>query len=129
LIERYYSEKMKRTLVIGASENPERYSNKAIKALLTHDHEVVAIGGRAGEVAGIIFGSEKKNFDNIDTVTLYVGSKNQPEYYQYILDLKPQRVIFNPGTENQEFAKQLETAGIYPEIACTLVLLVTGQYE
>lgn len=120
---------MKKTLVIGASENPDRYSNKAIKALVSHNHEVVAIGLREGEVAGISFNSEKKAFENVDTVTLYVGPQNQPEYYKYILGLNPQRVIFNPGTENPEFIAKLESAGIYPEIACTLVLLATGQYE
>ena len=120
---------MKKTLVIGASENPDRYSNKAIKALVSHQHEVVAIGLRAGEVAGVAFSSERKAFDGIDTVTLYVGPQNQPEYYSYILNLKPKRVIFNPGTENPEFIAKLESAGIYPEIACTLVLLATGQYE
>jgi len=120
---------MRKTLVIGASENPERYSAKAIKALVSHNHEVVAIGLREGEVAGVPFNSLKKEFDNIDTVTLYVGPKNQPEYYEYIVGLKPQRVIFNPGTENPEFIEQLKAADIYPEIACTLVLLATGQYE
>jgi predicted CoA-binding protein len=120
---------MKKTLVIGASENPDRYSYKAIKALVSHQHEVVAIGLRKGEVAGISFDSEKKAFENIDTVTLYIGPQNQPEYYSYILGLKPRRVIFNPGTENPEFISQLEASGIYPEIACTLVLLATGQYE
>lgn len=120
---------MKKTLVIGASENPDRYSNKAIKALVSHNHEVVAIGLRAGEVSGVAFDSEKKAFENVDTVTLYVGPQNQPEYYNYILSLKPKRVIFNPGTENPEFINQLKSANIYPEIACTLVLLATGQYE
>lgn len=119
---------MKRTLVIGASENPERYSNKAIRALLGHNHEVVAIGLRSGQVDGMAFGSEKKDFGNIDTVTLYVGPQNQPEYYDYIIGLKPRRVIFNPGTENPEFTTRLEAAGIYPEVACTLVLLATSQY-
>jgi len=120
---------MKKTLVIGASENPDRYSYKAIKALVSHQHQVVALGLRAGEVAGIPFNSEKKAFEGIDTVTLYVGPQNQPEYYSYIIGLQPKRVIFNPGTENPEFIAQLEAAGIVPEIACTLVLLATGQYE
>lgn len=120
---------MKKTLVIGASENTDRYSNKAIKALVSHGHEVVAIGLRKGEVAGVPFDAVKQDFVNIDTVTLYVGPQNQPEYYQYIESLKPRRVIFNPGTENPEFISQLKASGIYPEIACTLVLLATGQYE
>ena len=120
---------VKKTLVIVASENPDRYSNKAIKSLVSHNHEVVAIGLRAGEVAGVSFYSEKKAFENVDTVTMYVGPQNQPEYYNYVLGLKPKRVIFNPGTENPEFITKLESAGIYPEIACTLVLLATGQYN
>lgn len=120
---------MKKTLVIGASENPDRYSNKAIKSLVEHGHEVLGIGLRAGEVAGVSFTPEKEAFQNIDTVTLYVGPQNQAEYYSYIIGLKPRRVIFNPGTENPEFIAQLKTAGIFPEIACTLVLLATGQFE
>ncbi len=120
---------MKKTLVIGASENPDRYSNKAIKALVNHGHPVVAIGLREGVISGISFNSEKQNFNDIDTVTLYVGPLNQPEYYSYIIGLKPKRVIFNPGTENPEFIAQLKASGIYPEIACTLVLLATDQYE
>jgi predicted CoA-binding protein len=120
---------MRKTLVIGASENPERYSAKAIKALVDNKHEVVAIGLREGEVAGVPFNAEKKEYENIDTVTLYVGPKNQPDYYDYIMGLRPKRVIFNPGTENPEFIEQLKAADIYPEIACTLVLLATGQYE
>lgn len=120
---------MKKTLVIGASENPERYSNKAIHALINHGHEVVAIGLRPGTVAGVPFNAEKKAFRDIDTVTLYVGPQNQPEYYDYVIGLKPNRVIFNPGTENPEFIEKLKAAGIYPEVACTLVLLATGQFE
>ncbi len=118
-----------KTLVIGASENPERYSFKAISALISHHHQVVALGLRKGKVAGVTFDTEKKTYENIDTVTLYVGPQNQAEYFTYIISLKPRRVIFNPGTENPAFITQLKSAGIYPEIACTLVLLATGQYE
>ncbi len=117
-----------KTLVIGASENPERYSNKAIRSLLSHNYEVVAIGSRDGEVDGVKFSGKKYTFENVDTVTLYIGVKNQPEYYDYILGLKPRRVIFNPGTENPEFIEKLKSAGIYSEIACTLVLLATSQF-
>lgn len=120
---------MKKTLVIGASENPERYSNKAIRALLSHNHEMVALGLKKGEVQGVKFHTEKEAFDDIDTVTLYVGPQNQCGYYEYIIGLKPRRVIFNPGTENPEFMARLKAAGILPEIACTLILLATGQYE
>lgn len=117
---------MKKTLVIGASENPDRYSNKAIRALLSHNHEVLALGLKKGSVEGVTFHTEKIQFENIDTVTMYVGPKNQPEYYSYIIGLNPRRVIFNPGTENPDFIALLQAAGIYPEIACTLVLLATG---
>jgi len=120
---------MKKTLVIGASENLERYSNKAIRALVHNGHEVVGIGLRNGEVVGVKFGNEKKSFENIDTVTMYVGPKNQPEYYDYIIGLKPNRVIFNPGTENTEFISLLKEKGIHTEVACTLVLLAIGDYE
>lgn len=120
---------MRKTLVLGASENPDRYSYKAINALVSHGHEVVAIGLREGVVNGVSFAAEKKAFEHIDTVTLYVGPKNQPEYYSYLIGLHPKRVIFNPGTENPEFFARLKAAGIDPEIACTLVLLATGQYE
>ena len=120
---------MKKTLVIVASENPERYSNKAIRALLNNQQEVVALGLRKGAVQGISFHTEKEPFEDIDTVTMYIGPRHQPEYYSYIIGLKPRRVIFNPGTENPEFIAQLKAAGIHPEVSCTLILLATGQYE
>ena len=120
---------MNKTLVIGASENPERYSNKAIRALLANNQEVVALGLKKGSIQGVSFHTEKEAFEDIDTVTLYIGPQNQPEYYAYIIGLKPRRVIFNPGTENPAFITQLKAAGVYPEVACTLILLATGQYE
>jgi predicted CoA-binding protein len=120
---------MKKTLVIGASENPERYSNKAIRALLSHNQQVIALGLKKGTVEGVIFNTDRNQFEDIDTVTLYIGPQNQPEYYSYIIGLKPRRVIFNPGTENPEFISKLKVAGISSEIACTLVLLATGQYN
>lgn len=118
----------KKTLVIGASEKPERYSNKAIKALRRNGHPVVAIAPRKGEVDGVIFETEKKTFQDIDTVTLYVGPQNQSSFYDYVVGLKPQRVIFNPGTENPEFAGKLQSHGIHTEEACTLVLLSIGAF-
>jgi len=118
----------KKTLVIGASEKPERYSNKAIKALRHHGHQVVALGARPGRVGDIAFDSEKKNFSGIDTVTLYIGPQNQPDFYDYVTGIDPRRVIFNPGTENKAFADQLKAKGIETEEACTLVLLSIGAY-
>ncbi|WP_163717178.1 CoA-binding protein [Mangrovibacterium lignilyticum] len=119
---------MKKTLVIGASEKPERYSYKAIKALRQHNHEVVALAPRIGKVEDVTFETEAKEFSDIDTVTLYVGPQNQDGYMDYIERLKPRRVIFNPGTENQKFKERLDKVGIESEIACTLVLLSIGQY-
>jgi predicted CoA-binding protein len=118
----------KKTLVIGASENPERYSNKAIHMLRKHEHEVVAIGNRSGQVENVTFSKDKTAFEDINTVTLYINPQRQPEYYDYILSLKPERIIFNPGTENPELEEMAEANGIQPVEACTLVLLTTGQY-
>ncbi|SFF54906.1 CoA-binding protein [Sunxiuqinia elliptica] len=118
----------KKTLVIGASTKPERYSNKAIRALRKHGHQVVAIAPRKGEVEDVVFDTDQKTYDDVNTVTLYVGPQHQPSYYEYVLSLKPQRVIFNPGTENKEFAQKLEDRGIKAEEACTLVLLSIGAY-
>ncbi|WP_339700999.1 CoA-binding protein [uncultured Marixanthomonas sp.] len=119
---------MKKTLVLGASLKPSRYSNLAINRLVDNNHPVEAVGLREGEVAGIEITTEKENFENIDTVTLYLNAKRQVEYYDYIVSLKPNRVIFNPGTENPEFYKILKNNNIEVDIACTLVLLASNQY-
>lgn len=120
--------KNKKTLVLGASENKERYSNMAILKLLSKDQSVVAIGQRVGEVAGIKIQTKQVPFTNIDTVTLYLNSTRQRDYYNYIISLEPKRVIFNPGTENPEFYQLLRSNNIKVEVACTLVLLSTNQY-
>lgn len=117
-----------KTLVLGASTNPERYANRAIHRLVSAGHEVVAVGLRAGNVAGIEIKTGQPMFENIDTITLYVGPANQSVFYNYILSLKPRRVIFNPGAENPELIELLEKNNIEAEIACTLVLLGTGNY-
>ncbi|MAP54742.1 CoA-binding protein [Altibacter sp.] len=119
---------MKHTLVLGASLNPSRYSNLAIHRLVSHGHTVKAVGLKEGEVAGVSITTQKEAFEGIDTVTLYLNPKRQEEYYNYILSLAPKRVIFNPGTENQEFYTLLRRNGIEVEVACTLVLLGTNQY-
>lgn len=118
----------KKTLVIGASLKPDRYSNIAIHRLVKNGHEVVAIGLREGEVAGISITSEAIPYKDIDTVTLYLNASRQAPYYTYLLSLKPKRVIFNPGTENPEFYQLLKQNNIEVEVACTLVLLGTDQY-
>jgi hypothetical protein len=119
---------MKKTLVFGASLKPNRYSNYAIKRLVANNHEVVAFGLKEGEVDGVNIDTVLKHYNNIDTVSLYLNAERQREYYEYIISLKPKRVIFNPGTENPEFFKLLKENNINFEVACTLVLLSTNQY-
>ncbi|GAK76937.1 CoA-binding protein [Nonlabens ulvanivorans] len=118
----------KKTLVLGASLKEERYSNIAIYRLRKFNIETVAIGMRTGMVDDVKIHKELLPFIGVDTVTLYLNAQRQPQYYDYIISLKPQRVIFNPGTENPEFYEKLNQAGIASEVACTLVLLGTGQY-
>ncbi len=118
----------KKTLVLGASANPSRYSYLAVNKLREHKHPVVAIGRTTAIVADIPVQSETDPIPDLDTVTLYLNPVNQKNYYNYILEQHPKRVIFNPGAENPEFEKILEEKGIQTIEACTLVLLSTGQY-
>jgi len=118
----------KKTLVLGASENPDRYSYRAINSLVRQGHPVVAVGLKEGRVAGVDIVRTPQPFPDVDTVTLYLNPKNQEPYYDYIVSLKPKRVVFNPGTENPVLIRLLRENNIVPEIACTLVLLATGQY-
>ncbi|NDV45135.1 CoA-binding protein [Flagellimonas sediminis] len=119
---------MAKTLVFGASVNPGRYSNMAVRRLVDQKIETTAFGIHGGTVSGVQIKDNLVDFQNIDTVTLYLNPTHQSEYYQKIVDLWPRRVIFNPGTENPEFYEILEKEGIKVEVACTLVLLATGQY-
>ena len=118
----------KKTLVLGASLKSSRYSNLAINRLRKYNHDVKALGHREGEVSGVAIDTELLSYEAIDTVTLYLNPKRQESYYNYVIGLKPKRVIFNPGTENPEFYKLLDAHDIEYEAACTLVLLGTGQY-
>jgi len=118
----------KKTLVLGASDNPSRYSYLAINRLRMHGHPVVAIGRKNAMVGDVIIDKEKKSFDKIDTITLYLNPAHQQEYYDYILSLKPQRIIFNPGAENDELVSLARKEQIKTMDACTLVLLSTNQY-
>jgi len=120
--------KNKKTLLLGASTKPERYAFKAITMLAEKGHTVLAIGQNAGEVAGIKIYTKNIPLKNIDTVTLYLNPVRQRDYYNYIIETKPKRVVFNPGTENPEFYQLLIANGIKVEVACTLVLLATNQY-
>ncbi len=118
----------KTTVVIGASPNADRYSYKATISLQNHQHTVYPIGLRKGIINGLEIITDKPALKDIDTVTLYVGPDNQPYWYDYILSLKPKRIIFNPGTENPELEKMAADKGIQTEEACTLVLLSIKQY-
>ncbi len=118
----------KKTIVIGASENAERYSNMAVKKLVAHNHPVIAVGNKKGVINNIKIEIENPVIIDVDTVTLYLNPTNQKPYYDYILSLNPKRIIFNPGTENEELEKFAAAKGIKIMEACTLVLLSTNQY-
>jgi len=120
--------KNKKTVVLGATTKPEKYAFLAITKLVEKGHSVLAIGQNTGEVAGVKIYTKNIPLKNIDTVTLYLNPARQREYYNYIIETKPKRVIFNPGTENPEFYQLLQGNGIKVEVACTLVLLATNQY-
>jgi predicted CoA-binding protein len=118
----------KKTLVLGASDNPSRYSYLAVQRLRNYGHPVVAVGRKSTKVADVIIETEKLKFDNIDTITLYLNPQHQKEYYDYIFSLNPKRIIFNPGAENDELITIAKQKGIQPIEACTLVMLSTNQY-
>lgn len=118
----------KKTLVIGGSIKPERFSNKAIRKLLKYGISVVSIGLREGEVEGVKIETGKPEYDGIHTITLYIGKAKQPEYYSYLIGLKPKRLIFNPGTENDEFRELAENNGIETIEFCTLIMLGDGSF-
>ncbi len=118
----------KKTVVLGASQNEERYSNMAVKKLAAHNHPVTAIGNKEGIINDIKIIKNNPVINDVDTVTLYLNPDNQKPYYDYILSLKPKRIIFNPGAENDELEKLAAEKGIKTMEACTLVLLSTNQY-
>ncbi len=118
----------KKTLVLGASDNPSRYSFLAVQRLRNHGHPVVAIGKKLTQVADVTIEKTKVPFNDIDTITLYMNPLHQQDYYGYILSLHPKRIIFNPGAENIELATLANKKGIATIEACTLVMLSTNQY-
>ncbi|RVT75827.1 CoA-binding protein [Flavobacterium sufflavum] len=120
--------KNKKTLVLGASTHTYRPVFKTIEKLVEKGHSVLAIGQHAGEVAGVKIRTKTIPLKNIDTVTLYLNPRNQRNYYNYIVEAQPKRVVFNPGTENPELYQLLELNNIKVDVACTLTLLVTNQY-
>ncbi len=120
----------KRTVIIGATPNPSRYAYRAAHMLDHHGHTFIPVGIKKGEVAGktILDLRQQPPVEEVDTVTLYIGPQNQPEWEDYILSLQPRRIIFNPGTENPPFAKKAARQGIETEEACTLVMLQLGMF-
>jgi predicted CoA-binding protein len=118
----------KKTLVMGASTEPTRYAYKAIRMLQRYGHPVVAVGKKEDNLDGVKIEREQVSFENVHTVTLYLNPMNQKQYYNYIISLKPKRVIFNPGTENPELYALLRENNIGVEVGCTLVMLSTNQY-
>lgn len=118
----------KKTLIIGASTNPHRYSYKAIIKLRQHKHDVIAIGKKHGIVVDIEITDQLVSIKDLHTITLYLNPQLQKQYYSYILSLKPTRVIFNPGTENSELEDLLNSENIEYIHACTLVLLSINKY-
>jgi uncharacterized protein len=118
----------KKTLVMGASTDPGRYAYKAIKMLQRYGHPVVALGKKEEDLDGLRIEKEHVQFEDVDTITLYLNPMNQRQYYDYITVLQPKRVIFNPGTENPELYTLLRNKGIGIEIGCTLVMLSVNQY-
>jgi hypothetical protein len=118
----------KKTVVLGASSNTSRYSNLAVNKLSAHSHPVVAVGRKQGKIGSIDIQTGEPQQEEVDTVTLYLNPENQKPFYDYILSLNPKRIIFNPGTENEELEKLAEEKGIETMEACTLVMLSTGQY-
>ena len=119
---------MKKTVVLGASDNPARYSFLAVDKLKRFGHDVVAIGKKEGKVGNTDVITAKPEEKDVDTVTLYLNPQHQKQYYDYILSLHPKRIIFNPGAENDELYDLAKSNGIQPLEACTLVMLNTGQY-
>ena len=121
---------MKKTVIIGATPNPSRYAFLAAERLTEHQHEIVPIGIKKGEVIGqpILPIREFPVIEDIDTITLYIGARHQPEYYDYLLGLKPKRIIFNPGTENRELMELAREKDIEVVTGCTLVMLSVGNY-
>lgn len=119
---------MKKTLVVGASPNPSRYAFTATRRLAQNGHEVIPFGIKKGKIDALDIINERLAFEDIDTITLYINPAIQRDYYDYILSLKPKRIIFNPGTENPELMELARADGIEVEAACTLVMLSIGNY-
>jgi uncharacterized protein len=119
---------MKKTIVLGATPDSSRYAFLAANKLVRYGHEIINVGIKKGEVAGVPIEKPEYIHSEVDTITMYVGSRNQESLYNYILSINPKRIIFNPGTENPELELLAEQKGIEVVLGCTLVMLSTGEY-
>ncbi len=128
LIPKSYIHSMKKTVVLGATDNPDRYAYRAAYSLTRHGHPIELVGLKEGSVAGAPIRTDRPALTDVHTVTLYVGTRNLPPLYDYILSLRPKRIIFNPGTENQELQQKAEAQGIETVYGCTLVMLATNEF-
>ena len=117
-----------KTLVVGVSLGAQRYANLACRQLRAAGHDVVGLGLRAGDEDGVPVLTGTPPVDDVDTITLYVNPQRQADLVDYLIGLRPRRVIFNPGAENDAFADRARAAGIAPVVACTLVLLASQAY-
>lgn len=120
--------KSMKTLILGATPNPDRYAYIAARQLTGAGHRIVPVGIKQGEVFGEEILHGLPQLEDIDTVTLYIGPRHQPIYYDWLIDLAPRRIIFNPGTENPELMQRARSAGIEVIAGCTLVMIGSGQY-
>jgi len=118
----------KKTVVLGATPNPTRYANRAVHRLQREGIETVPVGIRRGEIDGTTILNDQPEIAGVHTITLYLNPQRQRAYYDYILSLHPQRIIYNPGTENPELMQLAAERGIENEVACTLVMLASGSY-
>lgn len=119
---------MKKTVVLGATPDATRFAYKASRMLLDYGHPIVPVGIKKGELFGHPIRNDKPFIEDVDTVTLYVGPQNQTDLVDYIISLKPKRIIFNPGTENDVLIREAKKNNIEPVIGCTLVMLSVGTY-
>ncbi|PCH70919.1 MAG: CoA-binding protein [Bacteroidales bacterium] len=119
---------MKKTVVIGASLKEDRYSNQCVRLLREHDIETIAVGNKEGKIADVEITIGYPCAGKVETVAVYLSPKNQESYYDYIIGLKPERILFPPGTENPDFYRKANALGIETEEACPLVMLRTGVY-
>lgn len=119
----------KKTIVIGASAKPFRYSYSAVSELNKYGYPVVAIGLRKDKIGETEIQTGFPAIEGTHTVSVYIGPKNQKAFYEYIIgDLKPKRIIFNPGTENNEFEELARKNGIEVLEDCTLRMLSYGTF-